>query len=122
MRQRRAAVVGTARPGAVGTKVMGAPPPSRHFVIERVLGDITTEDLKAHISFKNSDIEIRSLECMSHSEARYKKFKLEISVEDCQAIYNPDFWQWGMRIRPFVRKRTTEENAPFFRPWGGESN
>ena len=122
VQNRRKAVCGTARPGAVGTKVMGAPPPSRHFVIERVLGGITSEDLKAHISFKNSEIEIRSLECMSHSEARYKKFKLEISVEDCQAIYNPDFWQWGMRIRPYVRKRSTEENAPFFRPWGVENN
>ena len=38
VRQRRVAVVGTARPGAVGTKVMGAPPPSRHFVIKSVLG------------------------------------------------------------------------------------
>ena len=35
--RKRRALVGTARPGGVvGTKVMGAPPPSRHFAIERV--------------------------------------------------------------------------------------
>ena len=115
-RKKRKALVGTARPGIVGTKVMGAPPPSRHFVIERVLNETTQEDLTAHIKSRNSEIEIRSLTCMSHKDSRYKKFKLEISVEDCKIVYDPDFWQWGMRVRPFYRKRTTgaEENR-FFR-------
>ena len=123
VRKKRRALVGTARPGIVGTKVMGAPPPSRHFVIERVLNETTKEDLIAHINSRNSEIEIRSLTCMSHKDSIYKKFKLEISVEDCKIVYDPDFWQWGMRVRPFYRKRTigNEENR-FFRPQVDEEN
>ena len=116
-RKRRAALVGTARPGGVGTKVMGAPPPSRHFVIERVLDETTKEDLVSYINSKDSNLEVRSLTCMSHIDSRFKKFKLEISVEDCKTIYDPDFWQWGMRVRPFYRKRNTDdEGNRFFRP------
>ena len=42
---------------------------------------------------------------MSHEESRYKKFKLEVSVEDCKVVFAPDLWPWGMRIRPFFRNR-----------------
>ena len=96
---------------------MGAPPPSRHFVIERVLDETTKEDLLSYINSKDSNLEVRSLTCMSHINSRFKKFKLEISVEDCKTIYDPDFWQWGMRVRPFYRKRNTDdEGNRFFRP------
>ena len=105
VKKKRKALVGTGRPGAVGTKVMGAPPPSRCFVIERVLNEITGDDLMAHIKTKNSELEIRSLTCLSHEDSTYKKFKLEVSVLDCKVVYDPDFWQWGMRVRPYYRKK-----------------
>ena len=111
--RKRRAVVGTARPiaaktGSAGNKVLGAPPPSRHFVIERVLNDVTEDDLKCYITSKNSQLEIRSLICLSHPDSLYKKFKLEISVTDCKIVYAPDFWQSGMRVRPYWKKRTRE--------------
>ena len=105
VKKKRKALVGTGRPGAVGTKVMGAPPPSRCFVIERVLNEITGDDLMAHIKTKNSELEIRSLTCLSQEDSTYKKFKLEVSVLDCKVVYDPDFWQWGMRVRPYYRKK-----------------
>ena len=87
-----------------------------------MLSDISKDDLMAHILHKNKELEIRSLECMSHNDSRYKKFKLEISVEDCQTVYTSDFWQWGMRIRPYFRKRSTNERIPLFRPWREEND
>ena len=48
--------------------------------------------------------------CMSHEDSIYKKFKLEISVTDCNIVYAPDFWQQGMRVRPFWKKRITGES------------
>ena len=74
--------------------------------------EITKEDITTYINNKNGELEVRSLECMSHDESRYKKYKLEISVEDCKIIYAPDFWPWGTRIRPFFRTR----NMGDFRP------
>ena len=111
--------MGTARPipatSGSTNKIFGAPPPSRHFVLERVRNEITKEDLTAYINNKNNELEVRSLECLSHSESRYKKFKVEISVEFCKVIYAPDFWPWGTRIRPFFRKRNDVAGASPFR-------
>ena len=115
-KKRNKALLGTGRPIPVvsgGTsKIFGAPPPSRHYVLERVLPDITAEDLKKYIKDKNSTLEVRSLECMSHEDATYKKYKVEISVEDCKIIYAPDFWPLNTRIRPFFRKRNVDDGGP----------
>ena len=115
-KKRKKALLGTARPVSAGSgstgKIFGAPPPSRHFVVERVRKEITNEDLTAYIGTKNSELEVRSLVCMSHEEAIYKKYKLEISVEDCKIVYAPDFWPFGTRIRPFFRKKNVDESGP----------
>ena len=118
-KRKKKALLGTARPVAAASgstsKVFGAPPPSRHFVLERILNEITEEDIKSYINNKNGSLEVRSLECMSHESSRYKKFKLEISVEDCQIVYAPDFWPFGTRIRPFFRRRNGDDDRPFRR-------
>lgn len=118
-KKKKKAVLGTARPVSAASsstsKIFGAPPPSRHFVIERVMKDVTKEELLAYITSKNGELEVRSLECMSHEESLYNKFKVEISVEDCKIIYAPDFWPWGTRIRPFFRKRNVDDARPFRR-------
>ena len=114
-KKRNKALLGTGRPVPVASgstsKIFGAPPPSRHFVLERVLKNITVEDLTSYIKDKNSNLEVRSLECMSHEDATYKKYKVEISVEDCKIIYAPDFWPLNTRIRPFFRKRNVDEDG-----------
>ena len=53
---------------------------------------------------------------MSHEDARYKKFKLEISVEDCSIVYDQDFWPWGTRIRPFFQTRNVFDGGSTRRP------
>ena len=115
-KKRKKALLGTARPVSAASgstsKIFGAPPPSRHYVLERVMKEITNEDLIAYMNNKNSELEVRSLECMSHENSIYKKYKLEISVEDCKLIYAPDFWPWGTRIRPFFRKRNVDDSGP----------
>ena len=115
-KKRKKALLGTARPisAASGStnKIFGAPPPSRHFVLERIMNNITKDDISTYIKNKNSELEVRSLECMSHDDARYKKYKLEISVEDCKIVYAPDFWPYGTRIRPFFRKRNVADSEP----------
>ena len=52
---------------------------------------------------------------MSHADTRYRKYKLEISVEDCKIVYDPDFWPYGTRIRPFFRKRNVADSEPYRR-------
>ena len=108
--------MGTARPVSATSgstnKIFGAPPPSRYFVLERLMKDITKEELEGYINNKNRELEVRSLECMSHQDARYNKYKIEISVEDCKIVYAPDFWPFGTRIRPFFRKRNVDDSGP----------
>ena len=106
-KRKKPALVVTARPSGSTSRKLGAPPPSRHFVIERVLNDTIEDDIVELIKSKNNTIDIRSVECMSHEDATYKTFKLEVSVEDCKAVYDPDLWDYGMRISPFYKKRIT---------------
>ena len=75
------------------------------------MNNITKDDLSNYIKNKNCELEVRSLECMSHADARYKKYKLEISVEDCKIVYDPDFWPYGTK-KTLFRKRNVADREP----------
>lgn len=79
--------------------VQGAPAPSRDIVIERVMRSTTIESLRKLI-VKNG-ITVRSLEVLSHVDAKYQKFKLEIPKHDLQKVYNGENWPVGVCVRPY---------------------
>ena len=64
------------------------------------MSKVTKEtDLKDHI--KSKGVCVRSVSLMSHIDAKYQTFKLEISKDDIMKVYNPDFWPWVINIRTY---------------------
>lgn len=94
--KRRNVTVGT---NSQNDGVLGAPAPSRHIVIERVMRSTSLESLRKLID-KNGII-VRSLEALSHVEAKYQKFKLEVPKSDLQKVYNGENWPVGVCVRPY---------------------
>ena len=80
---------------------LGAPPPSRYLVIAKILRGKTTDDVTSYIKDMDSSIEIRSLTAISHEEAPFQKFKLEVSVSDFHKVSNRSFWEAGVYCYPF---------------------
>ena len=83
------------------TTKLGALPRSRFLVIGRVLKDKTVDDIKSYINEMDSNVEIRSLEPISHADAPFQKFKLEVSVSDFFKVKDRDFWESGISCYPF---------------------
>ena len=84
--------------------IRGAPDPSRFLFIYRVHSDTSTSDLRDFIGDQN--VVIRSFDCVSHEEAKFKSFKLEVSMEDYDKIYNDELWPSGVRIRKYIPPRS----------------
>ena len=80
---------------------LGAPPPSRYLVIAKILKGKTTDDVSSYIKEVDSSIDIRSLIPISHEEAPFQKFKLEVSVSDFFKVNNRNFWHSGVYCYPF---------------------
>ena len=80
---------------------MGAPLPSRFIVVERVRRHISKEDICGHISFKNKHIKVRSVKLMSKNDSQYKRYLLEVPVNQLDVIINENFWTEGVRVRIF---------------------
>ena len=95
------ATAGSSTQGVKPTTRLGAPPRSRYLVIGRVLKDKTVDDIKSYINDIDSNVEIRGLEPISHADAPFQKFKLEVSVSDFFKVKDRDFWESGISCYPF---------------------
>ena len=84
-----------------------APEPSRYLFIYRVHSDTSESDMKNFI--ESQDINVRSFSCTSHQEAKYKSFKLEVSVNDFNNLFDDELWPAGVRIRKFIPPRMPRE-------------
>ena len=62
---------------------------------------IQKDDVRNHIKFKISGIDIRSLKVMSKSDSLYKRFLVEVSLEFYDSVINEKFWPSGVRVRVF---------------------
>ena len=82
---------------------IGAPPPSRDLVIERVAQYTSEHDIKEYI--EENVVKVRSLALMSHVDAKYLKFKLEISKNDLGKVYASEFWPCGISMRKYFPPR-----------------
>ena len=92
---------GASKTGTTNSKDMGAPLPSRFIVIERVRRHISKDDISGHISFKNKHIEVRSVKLMSKNDSQYKRYLLEVPVNQLDTVINENFWTEGVRVRIF---------------------
>ena len=43
---------------------------------------------------------------MSHNEAKYKSFKLTVSVNDMDKVLAADFWSEGIKVRKYMAYHT----------------
>ena len=78
---------------------MGVQLPSRFVVIERVKKEITKENVKKFMG--DNKTKLRSVKLMSREESMYKRYLLEISVDDMTSVVSEKFWPQGVRVRPF---------------------
>ena len=99
-KRKRTVVVGT---NTAAVRVHGAPPPSRDLVIERVAQYTSEHDIKEYI--EEHGVKVRSLALMSHVDAKYLKFKLEISKNDLGKVYASEFWPCGISVRKYFPPR-----------------
>ena len=65
--------------------------------------DATDDDLRRYL--KESNVDIRELKCISHSESKFKSFKLTVPVDQCQPLMSSDRWPSGVIVRQFVVPR-----------------
>ena len=82
-------------------RTMGAELPSRFVVIERVRKEKTSDDMRNWITRMNSNVEIRSLKRMSHSNSVHKRFILEVSLKHIDIVMKNTFWPENVKTRPF---------------------
>ena len=92
------------------TSVRGAPGPSRYLFIYRVHTDTTVAEMSAFM--EEQSVTPRSLECVSHEEAKFKSFKLEVAKDDYEKLLeDDDFWPNGVRIQRFNSPRKDNNDA-----------
>ncbi len=77
----------------------GAPEPDRHLFIYRAENDMSVNDVEIYLN--NQNISYKSIECLSNPNAKFKSFKLTVSVSKYQQLFNDDIWPNGIRVRPF---------------------
>ena len=84
-------------------QISGAPKPSRFLFIYRVSKTTITEDLSSYI--RDQDVEVRSLERVSHRDAKFQSYKLETSKDDFKKLFNSDIWPSGICVRQYTPPR-----------------
>ena len=62
--------------------------------LRNILNKKTTENIMVH-----------GIECISHQNARYKSFRVEIHFSEYDAVMSPDFWPEGIGCRRYISKQ-----------------
>ena len=95
MRRKTKTVTGQAD----NVRLKGAPLPSRDIFVFRVDRYATEDELKGFII--DNGVPVRELTCVSHADAKYKSFKLTVSVKDVEKVFDEDFWPCGIMVRRY---------------------
>ena len=106
-RQKRRIIQGNAKESTGSFR--GAPEPSRDLFIYRVDKDSTDDDLKTHI--EASGINIRLLQCVSHSDAKFKSYRLTVAASQYGELFKDEMWPDGVNIRRYNVPRRSEANT-----------
>ena len=101
-RRRRQRIEGTAS----GSNVRGAPPRTRELFIYRV--DKETSDDEVRMWISKQKVKIVNFELLSHTDSKYKSYKLSVSIPDYLHLYKPGHWPIGVCIARYIAPRRTE--------------
>ena len=77
--------------------------------IYRVCRDTNCEDIKRYIEDLNKteglSLTVKSIEVMSHADARTKSFKMTLKSEDLNTLMQGKMWPPSVRVRRFIAPR-----------------
>ena len=76
-----------------GSNVKGVPLPTRSMFISRVDRETSDDNMRDWIS--KQKINIINFERLSHDDAKYKSYKLIVSVSDYVSLCKPSQWPSG---------------------------
>ena len=101
MRRSKKAITGTS--AGQGSKLKGAPEPSRDVFVYRVEKGVEPKDIEEHMT--TNHVTVRGVNKVSNDEAKYCSFKVEIKISDLNTVLESDFWPAGICVRRFYRPR-----------------
>lgn len=109
-KQRQKVITGNNKSSSQFGSFKGAPEPSRDLFLFRVDQASDVSDIKTFLLSKQ--VEIRSLSCASHDDAKFKSFKLTVGITDFNRVFSDSFWPSGVRIRRFIPPRSSNQREP----------
>ena len=74
-----------------------------------VHADVETQDLEEFV--KGEDIDIESLDCISHPDSYMKSFKLCVNNKFMDKIMDENFWPEGIACRRYFKPRMNTHNG-----------
>ena len=83
--------------------IQGAPVASRFLFIYRVRKTTSVDNINTYLM--DIDVDVRSLESVSHKDAKYKSFKLEVSKDDHKTLFSEDAWPNDICVKQYISKR-----------------
>ena len=72
----------------------GAPPPPRHLFVSRITKGNSSSIAKY---LKDKSIDVYRVELKSHTDSKFKSFKITLSKNDVNNVLNESFWPHGIR-------------------------
>ena len=94
----------------------GAPRPPRYVWLGRVISG-NEADIQTHM--KDRGINIKGIAKVSHQDAKYHSFKINIDVNDETKVLDSEFWPSGMICKRWWKR---DMNISKDRPENGEEN
>ena len=101
-KRRAKAVTGVVR----SNKLSGAPEPSRDVFVYRVKKNTQADDIRDYMD--DQGICVRDIKKISHEDAMFDSFKVELKMADLTAVVNAQFWPEGVNVRRFFKPRNPE--------------
>ena len=84
------------------------PSPCRDFFIYRVNKDINDLEIKEYLAGNN--IELVSIEKMSHTDSHFHSFHVAVRKQDAQQIMDPEICPRGICIRRWSNRKAVDNN------------
>ena len=79
-----------------------------HIIVQYVKRHFTNDNIKSYL--RDENVEVHSVETVSHEAALTKSFKVEINFNDKAKVVSEDFWPKGIGCRPWFPKRSGLQN------------
>ena len=95
------------RNNTAGNRLEGAPLPRRSIFLSRVSrGDV--DSIKLHL--EDNNVDVIDITQANHPQAKFKSFKIQITLADVNKVLNYNFWPKGMMVKKWYEK-TYRDNS-----------